>query len=198
MPHCDDTDLHKSVLVECIWDTGYLPLPFHRVCLKSKYVTGDETVGVLDKIPVEGVHMLLGNDLVWRLARRRSRGFVARLRARTRSSISGTLSARDVMGSRPTGSLTARVLGNGGSARPRVSNRDYFPGRWWVLRLGGGRPSFLSPSLSLLSPRQSSLGTARLVSLRLVSAEPHALSATRPLGHSPVFSHVRSKACLYR
>ncbi len=152
MPHCDDTDLHKSVLVECIWDTGYLPLPFHRVCLKSKYVTGDETVGVLDKIPVEGVHMLLGNDLVWRLARRRSRGFVARLRARTRSSISGTLSARDVMGSRPTGSLTARVLGNGGSARPRVSNRDYSLGGAVVAVVWGCRSSSRPPlSLSLVS-----------------------------------------------
>ncbi len=33
------------------------------MCLKSKYVTGDVTVGILYKIPVEGVHMLLGNGI---------------------------------------------------------------------------------------------------------------------------------------
>ncbi len=53
---------------------------------------------------------------------------------------------------------------NGGSALPRVST-------------------------SLLVLRQSSHGTARLLSHRLVSAEPHALTATHPLGHSPVFPH---------
>ncbi len=41
----------------------YQSLPLHRVCLTSKYVTGDVTVGIVDKIPVEGVHMLLGNDI---------------------------------------------------------------------------------------------------------------------------------------
>ncbi len=76
----------------------------------------------------------------------------------------------------PTGSLTARVLGNDGSAPPQVS-------------------ICLSP---LIRPRQSSLGTACLVSHRLVSAEPCALAATRPLSHSLVFPHVRRKACLSR
>ncbi len=28
-----------------------------------KYVTGDVKVGIVDKIPVQGVHMLLGNDI---------------------------------------------------------------------------------------------------------------------------------------
>ncbi len=51
------------MLVESIGDTGCQSLPLHRVCLKSKYVIGDVTVGIVDKIPIEGVHMLLGNDL---------------------------------------------------------------------------------------------------------------------------------------
>ncbi len=63
LPLSVETDLHKSVLVECTGDTEYQSLPLHRVCLKSKYVTGDVTVGIGDKIPVEGVHMLLGNDI---------------------------------------------------------------------------------------------------------------------------------------
>ncbi len=62
LPLSVDTDLHKNVLVECIGDTEYQSLPLHSVCLKSKYVTGDVTVGIVDKIPVEGVHMLLEND----------------------------------------------------------------------------------------------------------------------------------------
>ena len=41
----DDTDLHKCVLVECIGDTEYQSLPLHKLCLKSKYRTGDVTVG---------------------------------------------------------------------------------------------------------------------------------------------------------
>ncbi len=76
----------------------------------------------------------------------------------------------------PTGLLTARVLGNGGSAPPQVS-------------------TCLSPLLVL---HQSSPGTARLVSHWLVSAEPRALTVIRPLGHSPVFPHFRCKACLSR
>ncbi len=38
LPLSDGTDLHKSVLVECIGCTGYQSLLLHRVCLKSKYV----------------------------------------------------------------------------------------------------------------------------------------------------------------
>ncbi len=95
-----------------------------------------------------------------------------------------TLSARDVGWSRPTGSLTARVRVNSGSAPPRVSV--------WGASASGCVLS-LSPR-----PRSQSPGTARLFSHRLVSAQPRALAANRPLGHSPVFPHVRRKACLFR
>ncbi len=47
----------------CIGDIGYQSLPLHIVCLPSKCVTGDTTVGIVDKIPVGGVHMLVGNDI---------------------------------------------------------------------------------------------------------------------------------------
>ncbi len=99
-----------------------------------------------------------------------SRGFLALPRARFGVLYSDTLSARDVVGSvpRPTGSLTVRVLMNGGSALPRVST-------------------------SLLVLHQSSPGTARPLSHWLVSAEPRTLTATRPLGHSPVFPHLDVK-----
>ncbi len=65
----------------------------------------------------------------------------------------------------PTGLLTVRVVVNGGSALPRVS----------------------TPLLVLCL---SSPGIARLLSHQLVSAEPRSMTATRPLGHSPVFIHL--------
>ena len=33
------------------------------MCFKSKYVTVDVVVGVVDKIPIDGVGILLGNNL---------------------------------------------------------------------------------------------------------------------------------------
>ncbi len=66
-------------------------------------------------------------------------------------------------------------------------------------RVGSPAGQYSEVSPSLIRPRQSTLGTAHLVSHRLVSAEPRALTATRPLGHPPVFPHVRRKAvCLSR
>ncbi len=54
---------------------------------------------------------------------------------------------------------------------------------WWV-----GSPA--GQYLSLLVLHQSSPGIARPLSHRLVSAETRALTATRPLGHSPAFPHL--------
>ncbi len=56
LPLSDDTDMHQSVLVESIGDTGYQSLTLHRVSLKPSYVTSDVTVGIVDKLP-----MLPGN-----------------------------------------------------------------------------------------------------------------------------------------
>ncbi len=36
LPLSVDTDIHKSVSVECIGDTDYQSLPLHKVCLKTK------------------------------------------------------------------------------------------------------------------------------------------------------------------
>ncbi len=54
-PLSEVTDLHNRVLVKCAADTRCQSLPLHRVCLKSKYVTGDVTVGIVDKTPIESV-----------------------------------------------------------------------------------------------------------------------------------------------
>ncbi len=98
-----------------------------------------------------------------------SRGFLALPCVRFSVLYSDTLSVRDVgLVPRPTGSLTARVLVNGGSALPRVST-------------------------SLLVFRPSSPGSARPLSHQLISAEPRTLTATRPLGQSPAFPHLEER-----
>ncbi len=38
-------------------------LTLHTVCIKSNYVSGDVTVGIVNKILIDGVDMLLENDL---------------------------------------------------------------------------------------------------------------------------------------
>ncbi len=63
LPVTDETDLHKNVLVEGAGDTGCQSLPLHRVCLKSKYVSGDVTVSIVHKRLIDGIDMLLGNGL---------------------------------------------------------------------------------------------------------------------------------------
>ena len=42
---------------------NYVPVPLHRVNLKSELVNGPVTVGVVSSLPIEGVTFLLGNDL---------------------------------------------------------------------------------------------------------------------------------------
>ena len=97
----------------------------------------------------------------FRLARWHARALLGILYIRTHSQRETW-----VGGPRPTGSLTARVLMDGPN------------GRWF------GSPAGQYSSLVL---RQSMSGTARPFPHRLVSAEPRALTATRPLGHSPAF-----------
>ena len=63
LPLTDETDLHKIVLVECVGDTCYQSIPLHRVCLMSNFVSGNVTVGIVDKIATGAVEMLHGNDL---------------------------------------------------------------------------------------------------------------------------------------
>ena len=107
-----------------------------------------------------------------------SRGFSAHLRTHVlrRSLFGYTLSERRGLRSTPHGFTYCK------SSRER--------------RVGSPVGQYLSSPLLVLC--QSSLGTARLVSHRLVSAEPRALAATCPLGNCPVFPHFRRNACLSR
>lgn len=45
-------------------ELGCIKVPLHTVCLKSDLVSGCVQVGVRSQLPVEGVDLILGNDLV--------------------------------------------------------------------------------------------------------------------------------------
>ena len=60
------TLLNENVLVKDLSNTNLLPLA--AVNLKCKYVNGNVKIAVLDKeLPLNNVHILLGNDLAGQL-----------------------------------------------------------------------------------------------------------------------------------
>ena len=62
IPLSEKSHSGKSVLIqgeEC----GLVTVPLHQVNLKSDLVSGTVTVGARPSLPIEGVHLILGNDL---------------------------------------------------------------------------------------------------------------------------------------
>ncbi|VDI02099.1 Hypothetical predicted protein [Mytilus galloprovincialis] len=57
-----DTGASQSLLLEGV-ELGCIDVPLHRIYLKSDLITGPVIVGVRPNLPVEGVTLLLGNDL---------------------------------------------------------------------------------------------------------------------------------------
>jgi hypothetical protein len=62
LPVSEATSDQASVLVSGIGGT-FAPIPLHVINLKCGLVAGPVSVGIVSKIPVEGVSLLLGNDL---------------------------------------------------------------------------------------------------------------------------------------
>ena len=52
----------KSVLLQSV-ELGVIEVPLHKIHLKSDLITGSVTVGVRPTLPIQGVALLLGNDL---------------------------------------------------------------------------------------------------------------------------------------
>ena len=44
-------------------DSNYRSIPLHDLKLQSDLVSGDVTIGVIESLPFDGMHLLLGNDL---------------------------------------------------------------------------------------------------------------------------------------
>jgi len=62
LPLSEKTSTGASVLIQGV-ELGFIGVPLHVVYLKSDLVSGSVTVGVRPTVPVEGVSLLLGNDL---------------------------------------------------------------------------------------------------------------------------------------
>ncbi|XP_041461220.1 uncharacterized protein LOC121412474 [Lytechinus variegatus] len=61
LPFSEDSAVHSDVFVRGVG--GVIQVPLHSVNLKSAIVSGQVDVGVSPALPVEGVSLLLGNDL---------------------------------------------------------------------------------------------------------------------------------------
>ena len=62
VPISNDTFLGETVLIQGI--AGKSVVPLHKVFLKSDLITGQITVGIIDELPINGVHLLIGNELM--------------------------------------------------------------------------------------------------------------------------------------
>ena len=62
IPLSEKSHSGKSVLIQGV-ECGLVTVPLHQVNLKSDLVSGIVTVGARPSLPIEGVHLILGNDL---------------------------------------------------------------------------------------------------------------------------------------
>lgn len=62
LPLSESTSVGASILLQGV-ELGQIDVPLHRIYLKSDLITGSVVVGVRPSLPVDGVTMLLGNDL---------------------------------------------------------------------------------------------------------------------------------------
>ena len=60
----EESSVGASVLIRGINCSEYSPVPLHTVYLKSNLMTGPVEVGIQPSLPFQGVHLLLGNNLV--------------------------------------------------------------------------------------------------------------------------------------
>jgi len=62
LPLSEDSSEHADVLLRGV-ELGVSRAPLHKIHLQSDFVTGPVVVGVRSAFPMEGISMLLGNDL---------------------------------------------------------------------------------------------------------------------------------------
>uniref|UniRef100_A0A7N8YKI4 Gypsy retrotransposon integrase-like protein 1 n=2 Tax=Mastacembelus armatus TaxID=205130 RepID=A0A7N8YKI4_9TELE len=62
LPFSADSACGYSAILRGI-ELGYTPKPIHTIYIKSKLVTGYFPIAVSDELPIEGVALLLGNDI---------------------------------------------------------------------------------------------------------------------------------------
>jgi hypothetical protein len=63
LPFCEKSSSGDSVLIRDV-EYGFVSVPLHNIYLTSYLLTGPVSVDVKSSLPLKGVHLLLGNDLV--------------------------------------------------------------------------------------------------------------------------------------
>ena len=63
LPKLSDIPSKSCVLVKGFGCGTYVSVPLHTITMVSDLVSGDVSIGVVSQLPVEGIDMLLGNDL---------------------------------------------------------------------------------------------------------------------------------------
>ena len=62
LPFCSQSDTGMTVLLQGV-ELGIFNVPLHKICLRSPLVNGPVVLGVRHSLPVQGVDIILGNDL---------------------------------------------------------------------------------------------------------------------------------------
>ena len=53
----------KNVLIRGVNCEKFRSIPLHNLRLQSDLVSGEVFVGIIESLPFDGIHLLLGNDL---------------------------------------------------------------------------------------------------------------------------------------
>jgi hypothetical protein len=63
LPFSESSYSGKNVLIRGVNSTDYCSIPLHNLKLQSDLVTGDVSLGIIESLPFDGIHLILGNDL---------------------------------------------------------------------------------------------------------------------------------------
>ena len=63
MPFSESSYLGKHVLICGVNSSNYHAIPLHNLKLQADLVTGDVSLGIIECLPSDGIHLILGNDL---------------------------------------------------------------------------------------------------------------------------------------
>lgn len=63
LPFSERSYSGKNALIRGIDAQKYTSVPLHNIKLQSKLVSGEVQIGIIDSLPFDGIHLILGNDL---------------------------------------------------------------------------------------------------------------------------------------
>jgi hypothetical protein len=63
LPFSEKSYAGKNALIRGINAQKYTSVPLHNINLQSKLVSGEVQIGIIDSLPFDGIHLILGNDL---------------------------------------------------------------------------------------------------------------------------------------